>query len=365
VLTIDEYRVTAKILADRLDLMGFSEANTLAMLSGALAADRALGELGIVGAVERALVRSLTAKSWVDNLRDSTDYLPGVSGPDLRSREWLLSLINGMSFMRRLRAILMAFPEVDVVLDRIGPDRPRAERVPAWNSAQATEALRHEARAYSPTVVLTEGSTDAEFLGAALALLYPHLTDLIRFLDYDQKAEGGAGALTKMLRAFSAAGVTNRLVAVFDNDTAAAEALRGLDQDSLAPHIEVLRYPNLKLAEGYPTLGPPGPESPAGSVSLTNINGLAASIELYLGIDVLTQDNGQLCPVQWTSYSTALRQYHGQITNKRNIQNKFRSKYRLAMEDPAAIRDGDWSGLTLIIDAIRAAAQLAQDTPSD
>jgi hypothetical protein len=41
-------------------------------------------------------------------------------------------------------------------------------------------------------IVLTEGKTDAEFLGAALTLLYPHLTDLVRFLDYERRPEGGS-----------------------------------------------------------------------------------------------------------------------------------------------------------------------------
>ena len=39
-------------------------------------------------------------------------------------------------------------------------------------------------------VVLTEGRTDAEFLAAALAVLYPHLTDLVRFLDYERRRDG-------------------------------------------------------------------------------------------------------------------------------------------------------------------------------
>jgi hypothetical protein len=37
--------------------------------------------------------------------------------------------------------------------------------------------------AHAPLIVLTEGTTDAEFRRMAFAVLYPHLTDLVRFLD--------------------------------------------------------------------------------------------------------------------------------------------------------------------------------------
>lgn len=360
VLTIQEYRVTGHILAERLDLMGFDEVTTLAMVAGSLAATRALGTLGIVEADEYRVVGSLTAASWVERLRESTDYLPGISGPDLRSRSWLLSLIDGLTFMRRLRTILIAFPEVDVVLDHLKADRQRNEELPAWNAHDATEALRHQARAHSPVVVLTEGRTDAEFLEAAMTILYPHLTDLIRFLDYERRPEGGAGALANTIRSFFAAGITNRIVAIFDNDTAAADALRNLDPKLYEPHIQVLHYPNLELAENYPTLGPPTCHSPGGSPILANINGLAGSIEIYLGRDILTQNDGTLQPVQWTSFSHGMRQYQGEIIDKPGLHKRFREKYKHAIDNPAATRDADWSGLRLILDAIRKAAQRAQ-----
>ena len=44
---------------------------------------------------------------------------------------------------------------------------------------------------------------------------------------------------------------------------------------------------DLELAEKYPTLGPPSEQFPGGRIDVANINGLACSIELYLGRDVL------------------------------------------------------------------------------
>src|SRR6266511_2600045 len=163
---------------------------------------------------------------------------------------------------------------------------------------------------------LTEGRTDAQFLSAALTLLYPHLTDLVSFLDYDHKAEGGAGALVRMVKSFAAAGIANRVVALFDNDTAAADALRALDTSKLPNHVRVLRYPNTSLAAAYPTVGPPTLDAPHGTLAYADVNGLAGSIELYLGRDVLTRPDGHLRPVRWRSLVAGSRAYQGEVTDK-------------------------------------------------
>jgi hypothetical protein len=347
---VTEYRVTADLLSERLELMEFTEELVLAMIDGSFAGNRALIP-GIVESEEVALAGSLDSRTWLERLRSSRDDVPG---PSLDSRSWLLQQVVGFDFLWRLRAILLAFPEAEVVLD-----------VTEIGEREAAKTLSYKASAYAPIIVLTEGKTDTEFLKAALAILYPHLTDLIRFLDYERRPEGGAGALVNNIRAFAAAGIVNRIIVIFDNDTAAAEALSRVDASSFAPGIQILRYPNLKLAESYPTVGPPTANSPQGSISLTNINGLAGSIEIYLGTDVLKQEDGSLQPIQWTSLSSGMQKYQGEITNKAKIQEKFRIKYKTAQEHPETVQYGDWSGLKLIVDAIRYAARDALPGPSD
>jgi hypothetical protein len=356
-MPIQEYSVVGHVLAERLDLIGFDAGSTIAMVDGALDAARALGMHGLIEANEHALLRSLDATVWVDRLQSATDDLSTSSEPSLSSRRWLLELINGFSFLRQLRALLLAFPDAQVTFDGTQSDIPPNEEISVWNSSDAVAALRHKASAHAPVIVLTEGKTDAEFLSVALAILYPHLTDLIRFLDYERKAEGGVGALVNTIRAFAAAGILNRVVAVFDNDTAAADGLRNVDIEAFAPQIQILRYPELELAMRYPTLGPPTQQSVGGSLLLANVNGLAGSIELYLGKDVLTQEDGSLQPIQWTSFSQGMRQYQGEITNKSRIHDKFRAKYKRVIDDPEAVHQGDWNGLRAILDSIRKAAQ--------
>jgi hypothetical protein len=351
---VKEFRAPGGVLSERLELMGFNEGLAFARMDGIFAADRSLTDLGIIESEEATLAGSLNSRAWVERIRSSTE---GIPGPSLDSRGWLLEQVSGLGLLWRLRVILLAFPEAEVVLDVTETDLSHSEVLPAWGGLDAAEELNYKATAYAPIIVLTEGKTDAEFLKAALSILYPYLTDLIRFLDYGRKPEGGAAALVHNIRAFAAAGIVNRIVAVFDNDTAAADALRRVDISSFAPGIQILHYPNLELAENYPTIEPPTSNAPPSLISPTNINGLAGSVEVYLGRDVLTQEDGSLQPIQLTSFIHGMQAYQGEITNKTEIQRRFRAKYKLAQEHPETVKYSDWSGLRLIIDAIRNAAR--------
>jgi hypothetical protein len=64
-----------------------------------------------------------------------------------------------------------------------------------------------------------------------------------------------------------------------------------------------------------------------------DVNGLAGSIELYLGRDILVEDNGGLSPVQWRGYDRDLNQYQGELMNKTELQHRFMKKIRKARND--------------------------------
>ena len=81
-----------------------------------------------------------------------------------------------------------------------------------------------------------------------------------------------------------------------------------------------------------------------------DVNGLAGSIELYLGADVLCE-NGKPIPVQWKSYSSVLGQYHGEVRDKAGIQRRFKSKLR-SLENGTANENADWSGIRAILVAV-------------
>ena len=109
-------------------------------------------------------------------------------------------------------------------------------------------------------------------------------------------------------------------------------------------NIKVISYPDIDLARNYPAIGPAG-------ISQMNINGLACSIELYFGTDVLTQD-GQLTPVQWKGYDESIKQYQGEILNKKALQDAFMQKANQCLADRNVLKTTDWSSMHLVWQSI-------------
>lgn len=214
--------------------------------------------------------------------------------------------------------------------------------------AHATRRIRIPSDA--PTVVLTEGPSDRAAIEGALALLAPHLTDLYTFMDFESmRVEGGARPLVGLVKAFAGARIVDRVVAIFDNDTAAQSALRGLRQVALPSNIRVANFPNLAVAERYPTQGPHGEQ-------VMNVNGQAGSIELYFGEDVLRHPTtGQLTPVRWSSLDRGTQQYQCELLDKHVLQQRFDAKLRAARRDPSVMTSQDWSGMQAVIDTLRRA----------
>ncbi len=83
-----------------------------------------------------------------------------------------------------------------------------------------------------------------------------------------------------------------------------------------------------------------------------DVNGLAGSIELYMGTDVLKDNSGDLRPVQWGGYNSFLDSYQGSILGKTDIQNAYFRKCAAALEDPSIMTAQDWSGMSILVDGI-------------
>lgn len=164
--------------------------------------------------------------------------------------------------------------------------------------------------ASGPIIVITEGSSDARWLRHALRLAAPDTEHLFEFLDFDQaRAPGGVDRVESLTKGMAAAGVMNRIIAVFDNDTAGREGARRLSSRDLPTGVRVICLPDVPYAQNYPTLGPTGP-APA------DINGRASSIEFMFGEDVLRSRNNELYPVQWNSLVTASGAYQGSLSGE-------------------------------------------------
>lgn len=169
-----------------------------------------------------------------------------------------------------------------------------------------------------PPIILTEGITDIKTLKKALHVIYPKLESNVRFLDTSFRPETNAAAIVKMIKSFAAAGINNRILAILDNDAAASEAMTNLPRN-LPNNIKVIQYPELDLMTSYPTIGPQG------EINM-NINGLAGSIEMYMGKDILTGNDGNLELVQWGGYINRVKKYQGSLINKDAVGSRFKEK---------------------------------------
>ncbi len=80
-----------------------------------------------------------------------------------------------------------------------------------------------------------------------------------------------------------------------------------------------------------------------------DVNGMAASIELYLGADILSED-GKFSPVQWTGYDAASKKYQGEVLNKKRIHERFREKLRSCDESlERTNNNGNWNGMRKVL----------------
>jgi hypothetical protein len=210
--------------------------------------------------------------------------------------------------------------------------------------------LKHDYPVNEKIIILTEGSTDKEILEQSLKTLYPHLAEYYSFLEFSHlNMPGSASVLVTTVKAFASSGINNRIIAIFDNDTAAKSAVRILNQEKLPKNIKILHYPNIQLADKYPTLGP-------GGVSKLNINGLACSIEVYLGKDIIKK-NGKYTPIQWKGYDTSINQYQGEILEKTRIQKEFLIKIKEAQANLLLVQNSNWNELRKIFELIFATFQ--------
>jgi hypothetical protein len=184
--------------------------------------------------------------------------------------------------------------------------------------------------AFGKITLLTEGITDSRILKASLNEFYPEARDLYSFVDFAGfKVEGGASPLARLLRGIAGAGLTDRFIAIFDNDAAGHEALSSLKSIGLPPNIRAIPLPDLEFARDYPTIGPTGKVN-------ADINGAAVSIESFLGRDALSRD-GELRPVRWSQWNSKAERYQGEIEGKSEVSAGYLAAIK-EIKNPEVLR---------------------------
>jgi hypothetical protein len=196
----------------------------------------------------------------------------------------------------------------------------------------------------SKTIILTEGTFDAKAINESLKILYPELCKCYSFIDFDgYNVNGSTNFLTHYIKAFIAAGVQNRVIAIYDNDSAGFAELKNLSSLQIPKHFRIMTLPDIEIANDYPTLGPNGKEN-------MNINKLACSIEFFLGKDGL-KDKDEFIPIQWTGYIEKTKTYQGVIMKKREIQKRFERKISSYNESNPNIKQ-NWVEMDQLLNAI-------------
>lgn len=202
-------------------------------------------------------------------------------------------------------------------------------------------------------LILTEGSTDISIIKETMSILYPDVRDYYSFMDFNNSnAPGSASALVNSVKAFIGSGINNKIIALFDNDTAAYDAAKQLKKIQIPSNIKVLHYPNIEIAKKYPTLGP------ISGTTLCDINGLACSIELYLGEDILLNESEEFTPIQWKGYNQSLKQYQGEILNKEQLIKNYLQLLKDVETGSVLMSYHDWTGMEKILQMIFTAFDL-------
>jgi len=366
--TVYEYSICAEHAAQRLDVMGFTLSKAKEQFDMGvkarvddIAVDLLVPEiLRVERGKEARLLSQYNFVKWMDTFRLLVEkrLVPWMNSSEERKLSPLLRYvldIDGgfyhgfpVSDIRYfLRAVLEIFDSTDkVVLDITELVRAGEYEDTEELSKIVIAEFSEQYVASSAIIVLTEGATDTRILSETLSLLYPHLSEYYSFLDFGlSNMEGGAANLVRIVRAFMGAGVVNRIIAVFDNDTAAQDAMKGLDALDMPKNIVTMHYPPIAYANNYPTIGPQGSKN-------MNVNGLAGSLELYFGEDVLKTDNHEFTPILWKGYNQSLKQYQGEIDNKSKLQSSYLRKVQKCRENRDNLLKYDWSAMRSIFETI-------------
>lgn len=208
------------------------------------------------------------------------------------------------------------------------------------------------------TIVLVEGTSDKDILEFSMAYLYPHLSDLFYFMDFDDenggKRDGGTSFVIKNLKTFYFSKIKSKFIAIFDNDAEgyASKCTLLNEVKNWPDNFRILLYPELKEFKKYPTI------APNGDIVADNINRKAASIELFLP-DSIISDDGKLYPVEWEARKRIRNNegveealYQGVISHKNDIKHSFHEVRNRIEKGEVLFQAEEWEHMRKLLETI-------------
>ncbi|WP_294961345.1 HEPN/Toprim-associated domain-containing protein [Sulfurimonas sp.] len=186
--------------------------------------------------------------------------------------------------------------------------------------------------------ILTEGTSDINIISKSMQLLHPHLFNYYNFKDFKiSNASGSANQLTLEIKSLIAINHKNKVIALFDNDGEGLTQINLLKKINIPKNFVIYTYPDLPLLESYPT----------SNNKFENVNGIAGSIEMCLGKDIL-QEEGKFISIELNHHKIA----HGKIMSKNNLQKQYYKKIKNCKKDSNMIEEFDWSEMKLLLNKI-------------
>jgi hypothetical protein len=176
------------------------------------------------------------------------------------------------------------------------------------------EAFQPGARKKQKILVATEGASDARIIRRSLNILRPEVADFFNFVDVDEPHHfWGTGNLVKFAEGLLRIEVLNQVLFVFDNDAEGVDAFRRLEKLKLPANMRAMRLPDLAEFSNFAARGPEG-------VSVSNINGRAASIECYLDLNL---DQYPAPQITWSNFKKDIDAWHGVLDFKESYSKHF------------------------------------------
>ncbi len=186
--------------------------------------------------------------------------------------------------------------------------------------------------------ILAEGISDINIISKSMSLLYPQFFNFFNFKDFNiSNASGSANQLTLEIKNLIAINHKGKVIALFDNDGEGLTQVKILKKINIPENFVILMYPNLPLLENYPT----------SNNKFENVNGVAGSIEMYLGKDIL-KEKKEFIPIQLSVQKIP----QGKLNSKTNLQKNYFKKIIKCQKEVSCINDYDWSEMKLLLNEI-------------
>lgn len=162
-------------------------------------------------------------------------------------------------------------------------------------------------------LVVTEGSSDTFILQKTIDALFPELAHMFQFMDMQENYPfTGTGNLYNFCCGLIKIGITNKIIVIFDNDTAGLEKYNKLAKMSKPDTMLIMKLPDHSVFEKIETIGPQG-------TLIEDINGSAVSIECFLDFNRHTPQ------IRWVSYNKNTQSYQGALVAKDDYIKEFKS----------------------------------------